>query len=159
MSAEIMSEKRRDRVVREARLSCRKSLEGREFAAHHRHPTTGTLSMSTQQWMGIFFESGNKKAAKWEEWAPPFNCCAQDTVGFLTPLPLRLLGYWKPLPLPFTCRNALLTSKAFSIRCSPGSLGKWIYKLNLLATGLSCKSILSWIRKKSNIVLIFFYFQ
>ena len=28
-----------------------------------------------------FFESGKNKAAKGEGWAPPFICCAQDTLG------------------------------------------------------------------------------
>ena len=34
-----------------------------------------TLRLST------FFELGKVKAAKGEGWAPPFICCAQDTVG------------------------------------------------------------------------------
>ena len=42
---------------------------------------------------GPFLELGNAKAAKGEGWAPPFISCAQDTVGFLPLLPLRLLGY------------------------------------------------------------------
>ena len=40
-----------------------------------------TLSLSTQQKMGTFFELGKAKAAKGEGWAPPFISCAQDTVG------------------------------------------------------------------------------
>ena len=48
--------------------------------------------------MGTFFELGKDKAAKREGWAPPFISCAQDTVGLFPPLPIRLLGYGKPLP-------------------------------------------------------------
>ena len=50
--------------------------------------------------MGTFYGLGKDKAAKGEGWAPPFISCAQDTVGLLSPLPLRLIGYGKPLPLP-----------------------------------------------------------
>ena len=45
--------------------------------------TTEKLSLSIQQEMGTFFESGKDKAEKREGWAP------------LTPLPLRLLHYEK----------------------------------------------------------------
>ena len=44
-------------MVRVAWL-CRKSLKGHEFKAGRRYPTTGKLSLSTQQGMGNFFESG-----------------------------------------------------------------------------------------------------
>ena len=44
-----MSERRRGRVVRAARLRCRKSPLGREFEAGLRHAATGKLSLSTQQ--------------------------------------------------------------------------------------------------------------
>ena len=71
----------------------------REFEARLRHAATGKLSLSTQQKMGTFFELGKDKAAKGEGWAPPLISCAQDTVGLQPPLPLRLLGYGKPLPL------------------------------------------------------------
>ena len=47
--------------------------------------------------MDTFFELGKDQAAKGEGWASPFISCAQDTVGL--PLPVRLLGYGKPLPL------------------------------------------------------------
>ena len=30
---------------------------------------------------GYRFESGKDKAVKGEGWAPPFICCAQDTIG------------------------------------------------------------------------------
>ena len=50
--------------------------------------------------MGTFFELEKDKAAKGEGWALPFISCVQDTVGPLPPLPLQLLGYGTPLPLP-----------------------------------------------------------
>ena len=53
----------------------------REFEVRLRHAATGKLSLSTQQKMGTFFELGKDMAAKGEGWAPPFNSCAQDTVG------------------------------------------------------------------------------
>ena len=74
-------ERRRGRVVRAARLWCRKSPLSCEFEARLRHAATGKLSLSTQQKMGTFFELGKDKAAKGEGWAPPFISCAQDTVG------------------------------------------------------------------------------
>ena len=37
---------------------------------------TGKLSLSTQQQMNIFSESGKDKAVKGEGWAPPLICCA-----------------------------------------------------------------------------------
>ena len=51
--------------------------------------------MGTQS---TFFELGKDKAAKGEGWAPPFISCAQDSAGHLPPLPLRLLGFGRPLP-------------------------------------------------------------
>ena len=48
--------------------------------------------------MGTFIELGKDKATKGEGWALPFISCAQDTVGLYRPLPLRLLGYEKPIP-------------------------------------------------------------
>ena len=71
-------ERRSGRVVRAIRLWCIKLPDGREFEAGLRHPTTGKLSLSTQQL--IFFESGKDKAVKGEGWAPPLSSCAQDTV-------------------------------------------------------------------------------
>ena len=50
--------------------------------------------------MGTFFELGKDKAAKGEGWALPFISCAQYTVGLKPALPLWLIGYGKPLPLP-----------------------------------------------------------
>ena len=38
--------RRHSRVVRDARLCCRKSSEGREFEPGLHHPTTGTLSVN-----------------------------------------------------------------------------------------------------------------
>ena len=49
--------------------------------------------------MGTFFEYGKDKAAIGEGWAPPFISFAQDTMGLLSPLRLRLLCYGKPLPI------------------------------------------------------------
>ena len=80
----------------------------REFEARLHHAATGKLSLSTQQKMGTFLELGKDKAAKGEGWALPFISCAQDTVGLQPPLPLRLLGYGKPLPFfirPFEKRS------------------------------------------------------
>ena len=54
----------------------------REFESGLRHAATGILCLSTQQSMGIFFESEKDKAARGEGWAPPFISCAQDKVGF-----------------------------------------------------------------------------
>ena len=76
----------------------------REFEARLRHAATGKLSLSTQQKVGTFFELGKDKAAKGQGWAPPFISCAQDTVR----PPLRLLGYGKPLPLPFNTQGCLI---------------------------------------------------
>ena len=76
-----LGERRRGRVVRAARLWCRKVAVSHEFEARLRHAATGKLSLSTQQKMGTFFELGKDKAAKGEGWAPPFISCAQDTVG------------------------------------------------------------------------------
>ena len=45
--------------------------------------------------MGTSFKSGKEKAAKVEEYTPPFICCAQEGVGLQNPLPIRLLGYGK----------------------------------------------------------------
>ena len=73
----------------------------REFEARLRHAATGKISLSTQQKMGTFFELGKAKAAKGEGWAPPFLQLCPRYSGTLTPLPLRLLGYGTPLPLPF----------------------------------------------------------
>ena len=56
------------------------------------------LENSTQQKMGTFIELGKDKATKGEGWALRFISCAQDTVGLYPPLPLRLLGYGKPIP-------------------------------------------------------------
>ena len=41
---------------------------------------------------------GKDNTVKGEGWALPSISCAQDTVGLLPSLPLRLLGYGKPLP-------------------------------------------------------------
>ena len=40
------------------------------------------LCQSSSKWV-TFFESGKNKAAKGAGWAPPFFCCAHDTVGLL----------------------------------------------------------------------------
>ena len=67
-------------VVRAARLWRRKSpyrVSSRLGFAMRRLENC----LSTQQKMGTFFELGKDKAAKGEEWAPPFISYAQDTVG------------------------------------------------------------------------------
>ena len=51
-----------------------------EFEARLRHAATGKLCQPSRK-MGTIFELGTDKAAKGEEWAPPFISCAQDTVG------------------------------------------------------------------------------
>ena len=68
----------------------------REFEAQLRHAATGKHSPLIQHKMSTLFELGKDKAAKGKGWAPPFISCAQDTVGLLPPLPLRLKGYGKP---------------------------------------------------------------
>ena len=70
-------------MVRAARLWVSKSPEGREIETGLRHPTTGKLSLSTQQKMGIctLNKSGKDKVVKGEEYAQPFICSVQDTVG------------------------------------------------------------------------------
>ena len=83
------------RVVRDARLQCRNSPEGREIAPEFRHPTTGFFVL-TKPSKGAFFEEGHDKARIGQGWAPPFVSSIQDILGLFPPLPLRLLGYWKP---------------------------------------------------------------
>lgn len=53
--------------------------EGREFEAWLHHQTTEN-SLSTQLKRVPCFESGKDMAAKGEEYAASFICCAQDTV-------------------------------------------------------------------------------
>ena len=48
--------------------------------------------------MGTCFESGKDKAAKGQEWVPPFINCAQDTVELLTPTAHTAIRLGKPLP-------------------------------------------------------------
>ena len=60
---------RRGRVVRAARLWCRKSPYRVSSRLGCEHAATGKLSLSTQQKMGTFFELGKDKAAKGEGWA------------------------------------------------------------------------------------------
>ena len=71
-----------------------------EFEAGLRHAGTGKLPLSTQKQMGTSFEYRKNKAAEGEGWTLLFISCAQDTVRFYPSLPLQLLGYGKPLPLP-----------------------------------------------------------
>ena len=61
-----------------------------------------TLSVNPAENGYTFFELGKDKAAKGEGWAPSFIRCAQDIVGLEHPLPLRLIGYGKPLPVPLS---------------------------------------------------------
>ena len=74
-------ERRRGRVVRAARLWCRKSpyrVSSRLGCAMQR--LENSLCQPSRKWVP-FFELGKDKAAKGEGWAPPFISCAQDTVG------------------------------------------------------------------------------
>ena len=88
-------------MVIAACLWCRKSLEGHEFEAGLRHPTTGKLSLSTKQQMGTFFESGKDKASTGEEWASfVFNLPCPRYSGTLTAythtaIPLLFYPFWK----------------------------------------------------------------
>ena len=69
----------------------------------------------------FYFLLGKDKAVKGEGWAPSFISCAQDTEGLKPPLPLRILGYGKPLPYIYlTSRNDF-------------SLGSGIYSLTLFS--------------------------
>ena len=61
-------------------------------------------------------EISAEKAAKGEGWALPFINCAQDTVGLKPPLPLRLLGYGKPLPFFSAEKTKLMTNNANGIQ-------------------------------------------
>ena len=100
----------------------------REFEARLRHAATGKLSLSTQQKMGTFFKLGKDKAAKGEGWSPPFISCAQDTLGLEPPLPLRLLGYGKPSPLPLPSmlanRPVLVSTRTSAERFHGRSTGR-----------------------------------
>ena len=60
--------------------------------------------------MGAFFESGIDKLAKGEGWAPPFNSCAQNTVGLSPLLPLRLLVYRELLPFQYSLLGSFQVS-------------------------------------------------
>ena len=62
--------------------------------------------------MALLFELGKDKAAKGERLAPPFISCAPDTCGHLLPLPLRLLCYGKPLPIPTHFGRAMSSKEA-----------------------------------------------
>ena len=64
--------------------------------------------------MDTFSELGKAKAAKGEGWAPPFISCAEDTVG----LPLRLLGYGKPLPSNFYFNKLLTVDIVHTMFCA-----------------------------------------
>ena len=55
--------------------------EGQEFESQFGHFWTGKNTSVNPTENGYFFESGKDKAAQGEGWAPPFICCAKDTVG------------------------------------------------------------------------------
>ena len=69
----------RDQVFIVTRLYCKKSPEDLEFEPELSHPSIMKLCQPAIN--GICFESGAAKAAKGEERALPFICCAQDTVA------------------------------------------------------------------------------
>ena len=83
----------------------------REFEARLLRRLENSLSQPSSKWVP-FFKLEKDKAAKGEGWAPPFVSCAQDSVGFYPPLPLRLLGYWKPLPF-LLCTPITILSMAY----------------------------------------------
>ena len=76
----INLERRRGGVIRTAVMVQNVAVKY-ELEAGLRHAMTGKLSLSTQRYMGTFFELGKDKAAEGEGWAPPFISYAQDTVG------------------------------------------------------------------------------
>ena len=62
----------------------------REFEAELRHATTGKLSLSTQQLMGIFFELRKAKAAEGKGLAPPLWPRYMGTLIPTAPTAIRL---------------------------------------------------------------------
>ena len=107
----LFCQKRHGRVVRDARLWCRKSPEGHEFEPGLHHPATGKLSLSTKRVMG---SSLGKDRQRWQRdglrlpyTVPQIQWNEGRGMGFdfhilcprlQSPLPLWLLGYGKPLP-------------------------------------------------------------
>ena len=71
------------------------------FEAGLRYATTGKLSvnLAVNGYLSVRIREGYTKAAEGDGRAPPFISCVQDTVRLLPSLPLRLLGYGKPLPI------------------------------------------------------------
>ena len=72
-----MIEKQRGRVVIMTRLWCRRP-QVRTWVGS---AWDWKFSLSTQQEMGTFFESGMDKAVKGERWVAPFICCVEDTMA------------------------------------------------------------------------------
>ena len=66
----------------------------REFEAWLRHAATGKLSLSTQQKLGIFFESGKDKAAKGISSATRYS-------GTLTPTAPTAIRLWETFTSTF----------------------------------------------------------
>ena len=86
---------------------------------------TLSLSQPSSEWvpLSIFFEFGKAKAAKEKGWAPPFISCSQDIVGLESPLPLRLLGYGRPLPFIVRKGQARFVYK-FNVSCAISSINE-----------------------------------
>ena len=72
----------RDRVSRATRLGCRRSRIQIKVKSTGDLKILGILS---GKWY-LFFESGTVMGAKRRGWALLFTCCAQETVGFSTPI-------------------------------------------------------------------------
>ena len=82
------NERRPNRVVRETRLWCRETPEGRQIEPGLRHSSTGKVFLSTQQ----FFSQGRiREKQKGEGFS-------LSSPVLKPPLPLRLLCNRKPLP-------------------------------------------------------------
>ena len=71
--------------------------------------------------MGAFFELGKAKAAEGERWVRLSSAVPKIQWDSNPPLPLRLLGYGKPLPfISYICSN--ITTSA-SLRPTKGDYG------------------------------------
>ena len=66
----------------------------REFEARLRHAATGKLSLSTQQYMGTFFELRKDKAAKGED-GLRLSSAVPKISGTLTPTAPMAIRLWE----------------------------------------------------------------